>query len=364
MDRIARVGIIALVVIILLGLLVAVMVVKPFYLFETVEADEIGVRYNGGQIKDVVGPGIYSDFGLYVSMKKFTTQSYQFTVEDAEVITADNQRLGVTVSGSVFRPGLIDVEKIRQLWTKYEKVYTNDDALQAVISNLATQAMKVCVGDRPYQDSVIGSDRDSLRNCIDTELNKLAVSYGLSITNVTVPNVALSPAVQELLDAITRSRLETEKAVQDKQKAITEGEARRAEQEAQIRIEQSKLQETTKQQTILAQLEQEKLVAQQAVIEAQKNNDLLSAQRDLEINKAQAAAAIEKARADLARELALAEIYAKNSNYYQYQMALVNASAIKSTDKLIFVQEGTFPQLVFGNNLSPVVPVGTTPTPQ
>lgn len=363
MERLVRVGVIFIIVAVLVGL-VALLATPHFYFFERVEADEIGVRFSGGQIKDVVGPGIYNDVGLFVSLEKYTTQSYQFTVTDAEVITADNQRLGVTVSGSIFRPGMTaDVNYIQDLWKKYKNVYTNSDALQEVINNLATQAMKVCVGDRSYQDSVIGSDRDSLRNCIDTELNKLSTPYGLSVSNVTVPNVALSPAVQELLDAITRSRLETEKAVQDKAKAITEGEARQAEQEAQIRIEQSKLQETTKQQTILAQLEQEKLVAQKAVIEAQKNNDLLSAQRDLEINKAMAAAAIEKARADLARELALAEIYAKNSNYYQYQMAMVNASAIKATDKLIFVQEGSFPQLVFGNNLTPVVPVNT-PTPQ
>ena len=77
------------------------------------------------------------------------------------------------------------------------------------------------------------------------------------------------------------------------------------------------------------------------------------------------AAASELANAELARELALALIYSNNPNYFQYQMALANASAIKNTDKLIFTTEGTFPSLVFGQNLQPVVPVvGTTPTPQ
>ena len=49
---------------------------------------------------------------------------------------------------------------------------------------------------------------------------------------MTVPNVALSPEVQQLLDAITKSRLETEKADQDRLKAIAQGEASKAEQEA------------------------------------------------------------------------------------------------------------------------------------
>ncbi len=95
------------------------------------------------------------------------------------------------------------------------------------------------------------------------------------------------------------------------------------------------------------------------MIDAQKSNDLLSAQRDLEINKAQALAATEKAKADLAHETALAQLYRNNSEYYQYQMAVANAGAIKDTDKLIIVPAGTFPQLIFGQNLQPVVPVGT-----
>ena len=56
----------------------------------------------------------------------------------------------------------------------------------------------------------------------DDELNKLVENYGLSVANVTVPNVSLSPEVQALLDSITKSRLETEKAVQDKLRATAE----------------------------------------------------------------------------------------------------------------------------------------------
>jgi hypothetical protein len=72
-----------------------------------------------------------------------------------------------------------------------------------------------------------------------------------------------------------------------------------------------------------------------------------------------AVAAIERAKADLAEQIALADLYSNNPTYYQYQVALANASAIKSTDKLIFVPEGTFPQLIFGNDLKPVIPVNT-----
>lgn len=357
MQRVLVIAAIIIVALVLGGLLLT----PHFYFFQRVEPDEVGIQYAGGRIKEVVPPGIYSDVGLFVNLYTYSTQAFQFSVNDPEVITADNQRIGVTVSGSVFRPGYIDAEAIKSLWTKYRLVYTDDSALQKVMNDLSTQSMKVCVGNKPFKDSVVGSDRDAMRKCIDEELNVLTKNFGLSVTNLTVPNVTLSPEVQALLDQITKSRLETEKAEQDRLKAIAQGAARQAEQEAEIRVEQSKIQEETRQQTTLAKLNEAKLKAQQAVIDAQKANDLLSAQKDVEINKALAAAALEKAKAELAKETALAELYKLNQGYLDLQLALANASALKPTDKVIFVQEGTFPSLVFGNVL-PTLPVAT-PTP-
>jgi regulator of protease activity HflC (stomatin/prohibitin superfamily) len=357
-----RVLIIFVVIIVLLGL-ATIFMTPHFYVLARVNADEVGVQLSGGRIKDVVPPGIYSDVGLFVSISTYSTQAYQFQVADQEVLTQDNQRIGVTVTGSLFRPGPADSELIKSLWTKYRLVYSDNNALQKVISDLTLQAVKVCVGDRPFKDSVIGSERDSLRTCIDKELNGLVKTYGLSVANVTVPNVVLSPEVQSLLDQITKSRLETEKAEQDRLKALAQGTAEQAKQEAEIRVAQSRIQEETKQQTTLAKLNEEKLKAQMAVITAQKENDLLSAQKDLEINKAMAAASLEKAKSELAKETALAEIYRLNAGYLQIQMAMLNASALKATDKIIFTPEGVMPNLIFGNNILPTVPI-TQPTAQ
>jgi regulator of protease activity HflC (stomatin/prohibitin superfamily) len=337
---------------------------QHFYLFKRVEPGQVGVMIRGGQIVSIVPQGMYSDLGLFVDLKIYSVEAYQFSVADAELITSDNQRIGVTVSGSLFRPDYSKADRIANLWSRYQNIYISDEALQKVANDLAAQAMKVCVGGKPFRESIIGAGRDALRNCIDEELSKLTEPYGLDVSNLTVPNVALSPEVQQLLDAITKSRLETEKAEQDRLKAIAQGEASKAEQEAAIRVEQSRAQEEAKQKAILAQLTHDQLTAERQVIDAQKSNDLLSAQRDLEINQAMAIAAIEKAKADLAKEIALADLYSKNPNYYNFQIALANASAIKDTDKLIFVPEGTFPQLIFGNDLKPVVPVNGTQTPQ
>lgn len=363
-PSVVRIILIALLAVIGLGVLWALSG-QFAYILVRVNADEVGLRFRGGRIIDVVPPGVYSDVGLFVDLDKYSTQAYQFSAADPEVITRDNQRIGVTVSGSVLRPSLANssADRIIQRWTQYRSIFVNDAALQKVAEDLSYQSMKVCVGDRPFNDSILGTNRDALRNCIDDELNKLMEPYGLSVANVTVPNVTLSDEVKSLLDQITKSRLETEKARQDKLKAESEGAARQAEQEAAIRVQQAAAQETARQQTSLAKLEVDRLKAESARIEASKANDLLAAQKDLEINRALANAALERARADLANEFARAELFATNANYMSYQMALVNAQALQKNDKLIFLQPGMLPNLVFGGAV-PTIPLpGTTITP-
>ena len=337
-----------------------------FYFLAQVEQGQIGIQMSAGQIKGIVPPGVYTDFGLYVEIKRVSTKAIPFSVEDPEIITSDKQRIGLVVSGDIFRPTTANKDIYLEKWQQYSAMYTDDEVLKSRVEAQARQAMKVCVGQRKFDESIIGSARDALRTCIDDELSAQASNYGLDIQNVTVPNVELSPEVQSALDAIVQSRLSTEKAAQDKLKADAEAAAEQARQEGEIRVEQSRIQEQARQQTTLAKLEQERLLAQKQVIEAQKANDLLAAQQDLEINKALAAAAREKVKVDLAQQIALAELYANNAGYLQLQVALANASALKNTDKIIFTPEGMMPQLVLaGPGVIPTVDTtATTPQPK
>jgi hypothetical protein len=354
-----------------------------YYMFERVEEQEVGVQFESGRIVGIVGPGVYSDFGFYVDLRKVSSQAIPFSVEDQEIITRDKQRLGLVVSGDIFRPNLAQKDVLQQKWAEYRNIFLDDSLAQARVQDLAKQAMKVCVGDRNFDDNVVGTARDELRACIDQELSDLAANFGLQIENVVVPNVILSPEVQAALDAIVQSRLETEKAAQDKLRADAQADAEQARQEGEIRVQQSRIQEETKQQTTLAQLEQEKILAQkavieaqkanelaqveaqQAIIEAQKNNDLLAAQKDLEINRALAEAAAEKAKADLASQLVLAQLYADNPGYLDLQKVQANANALKDTDKIIFTPEGTVPNLVIpGPGIVPTVNAAPAPAAQ
>jgi hypothetical protein len=354
-----------------------------FYFFERVSASEVGVQFVSGRIKDVVGPGVYSDMGLFVDMERVSIQSVGFSVSDAELITRDKQRIGLVVTGDIFRPGVESKDLIIQLWGEYSQLFLSDEAARVRIEDRARQAMKVCVGDRAFDDNVIGTGRDELRNCIDDELNELAANYGLRVDNVVVPEVILSPEVQARLDEIVQSRLQTEKAAQDKLKADAEAAAEQARQEGEIRVQQSRIQEESRQQAILAALEEEKILAQRAVIEAEranelarveaqkaiieaeKQNELLAAQRDLEIELARALAAAERAKAEVALQAALAELYAQNPGFLQLQVVQANAAALNETDKIIFTPEGTVPTLVLpGPGIVPTVDTTQAATAQ
>jgi hypothetical protein len=369
-----------IIVVIVIAIVLLVFSSQFYYFFERVEEQEVGVQFESGRIVDIVGPGVYSDFGFYVELTRISSQAIPFSIEDQEIITKDKQRIGLVVSGDIFRPNIAQKDILLEKWAEYRNIFLDDTLAQSRVQALAQQAMKVCVGDRNFDDNVVGTARDELRNCIDTELSELAANFGLQIENVVVPNVILSPEVQAALDAIVQSRLETEKAAQDKLRANAQASAEQARQEGEIRVEQSRIQEETKQQTILAQLEQEKILAQkavieaqkanelaqveaqQAIIEAQKANELISAQKDLEINQAIAAAAAEKAKADLASQLVLAELYGDNPDYLELQKVQANANALQSTDKIIFTPEGTIPNLVIpGPGIVPTV--DTSPAP-
>lgn len=366
------------IVLVILGVIVVLFLLNFarnfFYAFERVDEQEVAVQFQGGKIKNVVGPGIYTDVGLFVDIVRVSSQAIPFSVTDDEIITKDKQRIGLVVSGDIFRPNITQKDTIQGLWAQYRSIYLEDELARSRMQDQARQAMKVCIGDRTFDDNVVGTARDVLRQCIDDELNVRAANFGLRIENLVVPDVILSPAVQSALDAIVQSRLETEKAAQDKLRADAQADAEQARQEGEIRIEQSRIQEQARQQTALAQLEEQKVAAQRAVIEAeranelarveaeravieaQKNNDLIAAQRDIEIAQAQAVAAEEQAKAQIAYVSALAELYAGRPDYVQLLIAQANASALKSTDKVIFTPEGMTPTLVLpGPGIVPTV---------
>ena len=160
-------------IIIAIAALIAVVALTSsnlFYIMQRVEQQEVGVRFRSGRIVDVVGPGLYTDAGLYVELKKVPSSAVPFTVEDDEIITQDKQRLGLVVAGDIFRPNLSQADIMKANWAQYSELYLQESILQNRVEGLARQAMKVCIGERTFNDNVIGTARDVLRECIDEEL--------------------------------------------------------------------------------------------------------------------------------------------------------------------------------------------------
>lgn len=338
-------------VVIIVALIVLAVLVRSFWYFEVINNDEVGIAIEAGQIQGIRQPGISYDIGLFVQLIKIKTSAVAITVDDPELITSDKQRIGLEVTADVFRPRETDLVTVN--YARYRGIYTDDVALQQRMTAFTLQAMKVCVGDKKFDEAVIGSGRDDLRSCIDDELSSLAEPLGLEVRNVAVPQITISPEVQAGLDAIVQSRLSTEKAKQDVEKAKQESLAQQAVEEGRIRVEQSKLQEEARQQVTLQQLKQQQLEAELSVIEQETTN----AQAQLELTKAQQQVADEQAQIDIAKELALAKLYAENPSYVALQIALANAQAIKDTDKLIFTPDGVFPNLIFNNGALPTFDV-------
>ncbi|MBL8050705.1 MAG: SPFH domain-containing protein [Anaerolineales bacterium] len=332
-------------------ILVLANISKSFWYFEVIENDEVGVTIEAGEIQGVVQPGIAYDFGLFVDLVKIKTSAVAITVDDPELITIDKQRIGLQVTADVFRPREADI--VTANYSRYRNIYLSDDALQQRMTAFTLQAMKVCVGDKKFDEAVIGSGRDDLRACIDEELSALAEPLGLEVRNVAVPQITISPEVQAALDAIVQSRLATEKAKQDAEKAEQEAAAQQAVEEGRIRVEQSKLQEEARQQAILQELKRQQLEAELAVIE----QEIINADAELALTQAQQAIADEQARVDIAKELALAEMYARYPGYVTLQIALANANAIKDTDKFVYTPEGVFPNFIITNGGLPTFEV-------
>lgn len=342
------------VVVSIILLIVVFAVAGNFFFFEIVQNDEVGIGFESGRLVEVYQPGIAWKFGWFVDLVKVNVSAVPSAVTDPELITKDKQRIGLEVTADIFRPK--DSETITSNYPLYRTIYTDDAALQQKVQSFTQQAMKVCVGERNFDNAVIGQNRDELRTCIDTELSKLVEPLGLGISNVAVPNVTISPEAQAALDAIVQSRLSTEKAKQDTEKATQEALANVAIEEGKIRVQQATYQETARQAVLLNELKQKQLMAELEVIKQEKTN----AEAQLNLSLAQKKVAEEQAKIDLAKEIALAQLYTDNPQYVAWLVGVANANAIKASDKFFFAPNGQFPTFIMNPNGLPV----SIPAPQ
>ena len=361
-------GIVLLVIFVLAA---AFLFFKPVYLMKGLGQQEMGVKIRAGEIVDIVGPGgIYNDFGLYVKLESYNIEGVSFNVADDEVFTKDMQPVYVEIRGQVFRPSLTSIksvnddgtisyfskDEIARHYVNYRQSYTDNGVLKEQLDGFSRQAMKVCVGQNDLRGNAVAEGRDTLRNCIENELEKLTNEIGMYVNNIVVTDVQASEQAMQVINETNQYLLDAEKAKAQAQKLEEEGKANAVQKEAEIRVQQAAQQETARQKVTLAELEEKELIARREVLKAEKENAIL----EQELNAEKAKAAELQAQADLAKERLMAEIYEENPGYFQLKVSEMNASAIKSTDKFIIVPEGSMPQLVLGRDVIPTMNVGNT----
>lgn len=383
------------------------------YWFVNIDSTEIGIPTkfgavikeldsNGNPIKDengvekmvVFGPGQYTDilnFGADVT--EINISGIQFSVTDPQVALAGpeqkniQQTIGVTVAGTVFRPGItprgVDDPKTEEdesipamnqiLWRDNRALYTNDDVLQAKISELAKQAMKVCVGPRTLAAATVGSDRNDLAFCIDQQLTDLAKAFALDIKSVTVPDVILPPEVEESIVNISKANQDAQLAVAGATLAYAQGQ----QQQAQI-VNQVQVTAAAQQAQIQAQSTQS--AAKEQAIQAQINVNSAQATLDgaqLQYQKIQAQLKLEIAQLNAQSENAqierLAYIYQQNPQYAAVIIQTAFAEGLKSVSKVFYIPTDTKSLNVIGGvngtlvnqdgNAVPIVPLQPTAAP-
>ena len=360
----------ALVLLVILILAACFIIFKPVYLMKGLGQQEMGVKIRAGEIVDIVGPGgIYNDFGLYVKLENYNIEGVTFSVADDEVFTKDMQPVYVEIRGQVFRPSLTSIksvnkdgtvdyftkDEIAQHYVNYRQSYRENSVLKDQMDGFSRQAMKVCVGQNDLRGNAVAEGRDTLRNCIENELEKLTNEIGMYVNNIVVTDVQASSQAMQVINETNQYLLDAEKAKAQAQKLEEEGKANAVQKEAEIRVQQAAQQETARQKVTLAELEEKELIARREVLKAEKENAIL----EQELNAEKAKAAELEAQAELAKERLLAEIYENNPGYYQLKVSEMNASAIKNTDKFIIVPEGAMPQLVLGKDVIPTANVNS-----
>lgn len=197
---------------ILLFVLFAFLTSGCFYMAD-VNPDQVGVITEKNAISKIVGPGMYNG-GFYEEIAVIYVGTMTFSVEDPEVLTKDDQAVGLRVTIQARR--LNDDASIKNLVTNWSTL-KQDSILVETVSSIAREGMKN--GVRGYTLPELLNDRNGLANAILEQVKEDSVKFSVEIVNVTVENVAPSAEYMSILSATANLKAQIEQEIQ-RQKLI------------------------------------------------------------------------------------------------------------------------------------------------
>jgi hypothetical protein len=194
-------------------------------------------------------------------------------VEDPEVLTRDNQAVGVKITIQAVRKS--DRESVENIFTRWNSI-RDDQNLINTISATAREGMKV--GTRNYTLSQLLDNRSGITNAegntagladdIQAALEEDVAKYSVEIINVTVENIAPSAQYMEILSQTANLTAQTEQEKR-RQELINQQAANNIlEQQKRVEVAEAQLlaeQAETSVQVELAERKGEVIAAQNAV---------------------------------------------------------------------------------------------------
>lgn len=178
------------------------------YWNDEVGTNQVAVQLDENKIQSVVGPGVYTDMGFFADLKTMDVDTQTFSVDDPEVLTKDNQAVGVKVTIQARRKS--DNDSVRNIFEKWSTL-TDNTALVNTISATAREGMKN--GTRGYTLTELLNDRNGLADAIALSLKDDAEKYSVEIVNVTIENIAPSAQYMAILSETANIKAQTDQEI-------------------------------------------------------------------------------------------------------------------------------------------------------
>lgn len=275
--------------------------------------NQMAVELREGSIVEISGPGgVYSKPTCYFcDITLVNIDTLTFSVEDPEVLTSDNQAVGVKITIQARRQS--SDEAITNLITKWSAL-VDDTTLINTISATAREGMKN--GVRGFTLTQLLDDRNGLADAIREQLELDASKYGAEVVNVTVENIAPSAEYMAILGQTANVKAETDKAI--RQQDLINQTARNNILEQQKRVEVAQAKVLAEQAETLVQVEI-----------AKRKGQVIAAEN---------------------------EVYSINQQAFELEKLRL-LQAILGEGTIYFIPEGTDLTTYLFQNTSPLVPV-------
>jgi len=219
-----------------LVLVVAAMMLSACYVNDEVATNQVAVQLEKNKIQSVVGPGVYSDWGLWADLKEMDVDTLTFSVEDPEVLTKDNQAVGVKITIQARRRS--DTDSVENIFSKWSALVDNT-ALVNTISATAREGMKN--GTRGFTLPELLDDRNGLADAIRTQLEDDAQKYSVEIVNVTIENIAPSTAYMEILGQTANIKAQTDQEIRKRDLINQKASNDQLTQEQRVKVAQAQV---------------------------------------------------------------------------------------------------------------------------